>query len=202
MIKINLALRKQAGEADPGKGGAVGSLGKVNLDAFKGFPIRKVVIPLIVGSVASYLLDNYKEEEIHKLDLIVTKLNNEGAKYMADAAKFKDFEPVKKQLDQDEALIRTKLDVIKRVTSGRAPQSKFLIAISSAIPSEVWLNDFRVEKTDVTFKGMALGYGQISDFMKTLNSDAFFSGIELKNSQQEKLGAVEVASFELKGKRR
>ena len=199
MIKINLALRKQAGEGDPAKGGAAG---KVKLDALKGLPIRKIAIPLIVGVVASYLLDNYKEEEVHKLDLVVTKLNNEGAKYMSDAAKFKDFEPVKKQLDLDENLIRIKLDVIRKLTNGRAPQSKFLIAISNAIPAEVWLNDFKVEKNDVTFKGLALGYGQISDFMKALNSDAFFSGIELKNSQQEKMGSVEVASFELKGKRR
>jgi hypothetical protein len=66
------------------------------------------------------------------------------------------------------------------------------------------LTEFRIEKSDLAFKGSALGFNQISDFMKGLNENAMLSEVELKNSQQFKdpsLG-VETATFELKAKRR
>ncbi|MBI2711960.1 MAG: PilN domain-containing protein [Bdellovibrio sp.] len=203
MIKINLALKKQTGGADGGKGGGGGGpLGKMDFDAFKGVPIRKIAVPLVVGFLASYLLDNYKEEQLKKLEEAVTKSQNEASKYLNDAQKYKTYEPIKKQLDDDEALLRTKLDVVKKLTAMRGAQGKLLSAVSSTIPAEVWLTDFRVEKNEVVVRGASLGYGQISDFMKSLNENSNFSGFELKNSQQDKDGGLEIATFELKGKRR
>lgn len=202
MIKVNLATRKQAGTGGGVKGGAAAGATKTSLSSLKELPIRKVAVPLMVGVFASFLLDNYKDEEMSKLEVILTKATTDGAKYQADALKFKVYEPVKKSLDEDELTIRTKLEVIRKITTDRISPAKFLVSIANAIPTEVWLSEFKVEKSDVIFKGAAMGFGQISDFMKNLNENAFFLGVELKNSQQDREGSVEIASFELKGKRR
>ena len=202
MIKINLATRRQqAGDHKALKGGAGGAA--QTLGILKDLPIRKVALPLMVGFVASYLLDGYKEEQIKKQDVVLTRLNKQGADLTAEAGKTQSYEPLKKALDQDEAMIKTKLDTITKLVADRSTTHKFLFSISNAIPADAWLSELRVDKTDVILKGGALGFTQISDFLKNLNENSFFASVELKNTeQQEKEPGSETATFELKAKRR
>ena len=61
---------------------------------------------------------------------------------------------------------------------------------------------FRKEMTRKEFV-TTLGFGLVSDFMKNLNESAYFSEVELKNTQQnrEEAGSEKV-NFELEAKRR
>jgi Tfp pilus assembly protein PilN len=204
MIKINLAKRKQSllvGEGQKTKMGA--GLGRIKMDQLKELPIRKLGMAALVALIASYSLDNYKETRLLEGEAVVVKLQGEVEKIQNELKKFSDFEAIKKSVDADEATIKTKLDVIEKLVQDRSDTAKLLLTLSTTIQNEVWLTELAIMKADVTIKGAALDLNQISDFMRNLKQNAFFTAVDLSNTQQESsdLG-MEFASFELKGKRR
>jgi len=78
-----------------------------------------------------------------------------------------------------------------------------LVSVSEVIPPEVWLVTFDVEGKKVTFRGGAVGFNQISDFMRSLSGSAYFTNLNLVQTQQEKLPTgLEVTTFELKAMKR
>lgn len=202
MIKINLAAKKQSvpGGGDPKAKSSGGSFGKIDLDKFKELPIRKVALPIIVGAFASYYLDSYKETTLSQMQAFLDKTKVENAKLQSRMSEFKSYDEMKKSLDEDEEVIRTKLDTIQKLLANRTSSTKILTSISNAIPKDVWLEEFRVLKTDILLKGSASEFNQISDFMKGLTESAFFYDVDLKGSQTR--DTVGVAGFEIGAKRR
>lgn len=205
MIKINLATRKQAtigGEGPPKS--LNDAFKRVDLDKLKELPIRQVAVPLAVALMANFGLETYKEEELKKISVIAEKVMAEGDKARKDLEKFKAFDSVKAQLDTDEAMIRTKVETIRKLSSLKGEAARILMSISTAIPKNVWLSELKVEGPTLSLKGTSLEYGQISDFMKALSEDAKFQNVELKSTQQamDSETKVEVAEFELMAKRR
>jgi hypothetical protein len=206
MIKINLASRKQssinAAEVSVG-GGPKPSKLNIDLSAVKDLPLRKAIMPIVVGAVASYMLDGYKADELAKADIALAKIAEERGRLQAEVAKTRGYEELKKAIERDESIIRTKIDTIRLLIADRATPPKLLLSLAQAVPSELWLSEFEIEKGEVTFKGGALGFNQISDFMKSLGENIYFADVELKNSEQVKeTSGQEVATFELRAKRR
>ncbi len=206
MIKINLATLKQSGLSSGAKGGAAtsGSLLKgINLDQLKEFPLRKIGLPVVVALVANGLLNNYKEEELHKLDVFLSKLSSETAKLQTELTQYKRYDSVKKTMDEDEVTIKTKLEIIQKLILNRAEPLQLGRSVSSAIPKEVWLSEFKLDSTSISFKGSSLGFSQISDFMKNLRDNEFFMSVDLVDTKQtaSEMGA-EAVDFELSAKRR
>jgi Tfp pilus assembly protein PilN len=203
VIKINLALRKQSFISADGKAvkGATGLLQSLPLDQLKELPLRKVLLPLVVAYFASFSLDSYKQETIAKLEKGIAKQKAEEARIQSGLGKVKAYESLKKSLDSDELVIRTKLDTVQKLMADRGFIVKMLLSTASATPKDVWLTGVKTDSSGVSIQGSSLGFNQISDFMKNLNDGQFFSSIELLNSQQAKDGS-DVASFELKAKKK
>jgi len=203
MIKINLASRKQAVAADANAGKTGLLLGGMRLEELRELPIRRYVLALIVVFMANYLLDEYKQDELKKVGTVLTALRLEQTKIQTELGKTKGFEEIKKQLDADEFTMRTKIETIEKLIADRQTPSRVLVALSTAIPSEVWLSNFRVENSQVSFVGSSLGFNQISDFMKNLGESAYFTDLRLQNTQQATTErGAEVAVFELQAKQR
>lgn len=204
MIKINLATRKQSGVGG-GESKAIKmapTLTNINLDQFKELPLRKVLVPLALAGVGYFLLNSYKEDEIRKLDAALGQMNAQNSTIQSEIAKLKSYEPIRKSLEQDEITIRTKLDTIKKLMADRSTPPRLLMSVANSMPKEVWLNELRLEKGQFNFKGTAMDYNQISDFMKGLNDNAFFSDVNLKDSQQVSDAKTDMANFEVMAKRR
>src|SRR4051812_1178160 len=109
MIKINLALRKQSVAVEgKDRGGAAGGLGSINKDAILGFfkePIvRRALLALVAGLLATELLSSYEQEQVANLNKQYDKLTAENAKAKAELAKTAGFDQLKKQFDADEEL--------------------------------------------------------------------------------------------------
>jgi len=207
MIKINLATRKQAvGVSGGGDGGTATSLKRmtVDLNSLKDLPIRRAVLPIVVGLMASFALDSYKEDELKKVDDQIAKLSAEKQKLQVEANKMRGYEEVKKNLEADERALRVKVETIRKLIADRQTPPKLLISIAESIPKDVWLTEFKVIKKEVGFKGSALGFNQISDFMKSLNENLYFADVSMKSTQQvkDKQSGSDLAEFELSAKRR
>jgi hypothetical protein len=213
MIKINLATRKAAvtATADGGKTSGTGFKNFLNaglkidarLDGFKELPIRKLAVAALACYAASWMLDSYKEDELNKVAAIIAKARDDQTKLKTELAKTRGYEQIKKDLDNDEKTLRTKIETIQKLLAGRQTPPKMMIALSGAIPQDVWLTGLKIGEQDVSFKGASLGFNQISDFMKNLNESAYFTDVRLQGSQKSKdESGAEVAGFELEAKRR
>src|SRR4051812_7452333 len=99
MIRINLAKRKQAASVGDPSGSSRKAKG-ANLDQLKELPIRKIALPLLVGIIASHLFDQYREEEIKKLESTTSKINAEVAKLQSEMSKTKNIESTEKALEE------------------------------------------------------------------------------------------------------
>lgn len=207
MIKINLATLKQSATA--GAGGAASILkGKfgaldrftVDIEAFKSLPFRKIVLCLIAGVIATWTIDSYKDTELKQKEAELSKLKREKDKLNSEITQMKAAEETMKTLESDEAQIRAKVDTIKKLIAGRNNPPKILSALSRSIPKDVWLSEFKIDNLQIAIKGFSLGFNQISDFMKNLSENTYFSELVLKSSQQEQNS--EIASFDLMAKQK
>lgn len=202
MIKINLATRKQAAGTTEIKDVKT-ALTRMDVDSLKALPLRRLGVLAVTLFAVSYVLDAYKEEELAKARAAFTKVQAEQTRLKAELASTKGFEAMKKALDADEEMIRAKIDTVQKLIADRQTPPKLLSALSSTIPGEVWLVDFKLDGEDVKFNGMSLGFNQISDFMKTLNENAYFMDVRLVATQQaQDETGTNVAKFELAAKRR
>lgn len=206
MIKINLATRKQSasvGGSDAKSSRVAGMKLDARLDGIKELPWRKALAVVVLYLVASYGLDDFKLEELAKVNAVIDKLTAEQTRLKAELAKTKDFDELKKSLDADEVALRTKIDTIQKLIRDRQTPPKMLLSLSGSTPKDVWLTDFQAKDDEITLKGFSLGYNGISDFMKALNESVYFGDLKLVNTTtgRDETG-LEAATFDLSAKRK
>lgn len=213
MIKINLATRKQsAGASVEGRGGvSIGAfqlpagLSKIqfNLDEIKNLPLRKILLPLVACIALTFLVDGLKDDELSKVQEEAAKVAVQKEQLNLSANKMKGYEALKRAMEDDERLMRSKIAVVQGLITDRSNPPKIMRSLASSLPKDVWLTEFKAAEQEVTFRGFSLDFNQVSDFMKNLNESAYFADVTIKNTQQSKdeLG-TDVASFELVARRR
>jgi Tfp pilus assembly protein PilN len=157
---------------------------------------------MLVCIFATYMAENYKDEELQKINGALQKMTTQGTESKKQVAKMAELETVQKNLDSQAQAIQAKIDAIRKVVSGRTSSPKLLSSLASAVPQDVWLSDIRMENGTLSLKGGAIGMNKVSDFMKNLKGNPYLSGVELKSTQQEHERGIEVAAFELRGIRR
>ena len=205
MIRINFALRKQAALAceAPSLGKSLNSLNNIDLSTLKELPIFKVFLPIVVGFLASSILDNYKSDELSKMDAQIEKVKQQSKGVQSELAQFAKYEKIKGSLEADELVIKTKLNAIQGLLSARSVPLSLVMAISNSIPKEVWLSQVKSTSLVMTLSGFTSDITQVSDFMKNLNEKNVFNAVELKDTKQIKEGLrSQLVGFELSLKRR
>jgi Tfp pilus assembly protein PilN len=217
MIKINLAKKRKS----TGGGGIdyknfkmddltstitnifkKGDVGESKFDL--NGPIPRAILVLVICWVLDDVLSGHKTATLSQLDAQIELLEKDKKASEAVLAKVKGFEPLKKQLEADELMIRTKLEVIAKLLENRNAPSKMLMQIAQSIPEEVWLTDLVVADSLVKINGATPGYNQVSDFIKSLNSTTYFSDITLKGIKEATSASKDqkVQMFELNAKLR
>lgn len=223
MIKINLATRKQSASVSSekksasvggglsallakfkpsGGGSSAGSGSSSGKEALAALPLRRLVLALALCAGGYFYLEDLKEEELKGWDDKVKVVSSENEKLKKELQKTKEYASIKKSIDADELLLKNKIGVIQTLLKGRQAPHEILLTLATSIPKEVWLKGVKIDNADVSLKGFAIGFNQVSGFMKSLNESAYFSDVRLQNSQQEKDDGKEIAAFELAAKRR
>jgi hypothetical protein len=220
MIKINLASKKRASanaaalvEGGGTSGGftlggftnlsGMSKFGREQLEELKDLPLKRLLLTILFYFGGSFAIDYLNEKDIEKLDIAIEGERSRQTQLNRDYDKTKLYNDLEKQLKEHETAIRVKLETIQELLNDRTTPPKLLIALSTAIPKEIWLEELKVQSTEIAIRGSSLGYNQISDFMKSLGENAFFKEVNLKSSQQVKdtSAGVEIANFELVAKR-
>lgn len=179
MLKINLALKKQA--LDVEEGGKTSLQVADFLEVIKDPDIRKFATALVVCYASVYVTDKLKADDLKevqtKIDAIETQ-KNEAEKRLSEIKKF---EQLKNKLSADEETIREKLGVIRKVSENRDLPAKILKEIAQTIPSNAWITSLESASHLLKIKGGAIDPMQVSEFMKSLNSSAYFTDVKLVN---------------------
>lgn len=204
MIKINLALRKRAAavEAREKRGGGF-AMPKLDAEIFKEPQFRKIALGLIVLVMASYGIEEVKTDQLHQLDQEIQKVQADNNKAKAELAKTAGYDALKKQIDDDEKLIRTKLETIQALMADRQVPPKLLLSISNMIPKDIWLTDFELTDKALKIKGDSLGFDPVTDFMKVMGDSDYLTNVKLVNSANgTDPVAGQVTNFELEAARK
>ena len=212
MIRINLGRRKRAGGGSGagdmlgeilGKLGIKGKDGEAKKFDFKG-PIPKVAMGIVAAMMTEDHLNGLKEEDLKRVGKQIESVEKEKGKLESELAKIKGFEPMKKQLEDDEKAIRLKLEVVNKLLDNRNAPARMLMQIAQAIPEEIWLTHVTVNKDTVNLRGATPGYSQVSDFINALNTSGQLGEIALSGIEESKGDKKEqqIQTFELKALRR
>lgn len=220
MIKINLALRKSATAGGAAAAAAVGGGGggrfdisrmlKLDPEGIKGMfrelageeTVRKFAGALGLAIAIYFGLGKYQDTELARLDGEIAVLQDTQAQIRRRVDELKGYEPLKKTLDADEILIRTKIETIQKLIADRQTPPKVLLSLSSVIPERVWIKDLAINPKQVSFKGNSYGFTEVTDFLSSLNQSAYFTDLNLANTAQASEEGVPVVAFELTAKRR
>lgn len=205
MIKINLAERKRSSTSAEGGAGLsldVNQL-KEKFASLGELPLKKYALTLACGFLATYALDFYKSDQIKQLDDELSKLEAEKPKLLSEAGKIRSLEEVKKAMEADEFVIRTKLETIKRLVADRGSTGKILTELTKVMPADLWVTQFDLKGGNVNVKGFSLDFTRISDFMKLLSESSIFADPNLNDTQMARDDQNrEVASFSIQARKR
>jgi len=188
MIKINLATKKQAAFAAEGGTSALGGLRgtRIDMDLIKELPVIRVLLSLVVAFLLYSGSAYQKEQVINGLEQERIAAQAEITELTKKVAATNGYENLKKNLEENEIRLRTKIETITTLVKDRTKSPKMLLIMSQIIPREVWLENFSIKGDDISIKGGATDFNMVSDFMKRLDESIYFDNPTLIDSDTQK----------------
>lgn len=84
-----------------------------------------------------------------------------------------------KNIKDQQAQLREKLDVLGKLKAGRIGPVKMLDELATLTPKRLWINKLEEKGGAVTFTGSAASIDDVSEFMGALRSSTQFKNVEL-----------------------
>lgn len=84
-----------------------------------------------------------------------------------------------KNIKDQQAALREKLDILAQLKANRAGPVKILDALATVTPKRLWLTKLEEKGGAMTFTGAASTIDDVSEFMTALKGNTHFSGVEL-----------------------
>lgn len=84
-----------------------------------------------------------------------------------------------KNIKDQQAALREKLDTLTRLKANRTGPVKVLDALATVTPKRLWLTKLEERGLSVSFSGAAATIDDVSEFMTALKANPHFTGIEL-----------------------
>jgi Tfp pilus assembly protein PilN len=205
MIHINLASKKKSSLASGGSGGgsdlggSLRSLSSGESAKSVGMLVFRLGLPVALGLGANYGFDSYVEQKQAEMALEIKNIDDEKAKIVRKLNEYKGFEEDKRRLEQNQVIIRNKIDTIEKLIRNRDFTPKALINLAQAVPSDVWLTEVTQSEKAYNIRGSSMDAGLVSDFMTKLQKNIYFKDVQLKSSVVSDPTSTK-SDFELAGK--
>jgi type IV pilus assembly protein PilN len=208
MIKINLASKKRGLNSAANK-----PMGEsLRIDAsqlsaiwaqLREFPLKKLGVIVLVAVGSNIFLSGYKDDLLKEEQSQYDRIVAEKPKLEAETLKMKGLQDLQKSMESDEKRIRTKLETIKKLINDRTGAAIVVEELAKITPANVWLNEFIMKGSELTFKGASEDFGNISDFTRMIQNSAIFSDMTLKDTQMTADDSKrQVASFSVTARKR
>lgn len=128
----------------------------------------------------------YQEFNIGEKDSELQSLQGQVASIRENVEKLKpEIEEVRRFSEEKGRLIK-QMEAIRKLSRERLKNIKAISALQGIIPAKVWLRSIRIDGSKVSMEGNATEDLVISEFMQGLDQSIFFSGVELRGSQDNR----------------
>lgn len=198
MIKINLALKKSSGSTSN-----TSAISKLDTSALLSPSALWIGFSVALYFGVGWYFDNQRNMLLQKVVQELESLTQKSSELRTSLGKMKQYDEVKKALESDEKIIKTKLDTISLLSKDRDSGVQHLRAISRSIPKDVWLTGVQFAPSEVAFRGQAIEFNLVSDFTSQLSQTQLFLDVQQESAtNQTEEGGKSVVAFELKGRRK
>jgi len=102
-----------------------------------------------------------------------------------------------RNMDKLRADVRRKLYLVDSLQHGRFRSLKTLIALSRAIPENVWLLSINDAGGVLRLDGLGESNRAVANFMRALDQEKIFSGVQLQVIERQRIGRIPVRKFSL-----
>ncbi len=102
-----------------------------------------------------------------------------------------------RNLDKLRTDVQRKLKLVDQLQQGRFRSLETLVALSRAIPRNVWLTSVRDEGDTISLTGLGESNKAVANFMRALDQQAVFSHVRLSVIERKQIGSVPVRRFSL-----
>jgi len=106
-----------------------------------------------------------------------------------------------RNLDKLRANVQRKLTLVDQLQHGRFRSLETLLALSRAIPENVWLLSMTDTGGNIGLNGMGESNKAVAAFMRALDHEPEFSGVSLQLIERRAIGQAPVRDFSLKMRR-
>jgi len=96
-----------------------------------------------------------------------------------------------------QAEVQSKLDLVDTLQRGRFRSLESMQGLSVAIPKNVWLTDVKDSGGKISISGLGESNRAVAAFMRALENQKIFSGVNLQLIKRESRGGVALRSFSL-----
>jgi type IV pilus assembly protein PilN len=127
---------------------------------------------LVFGIIANYVWVSSRAGE---LDTMKKKL----ASTQAEIAQLDRIIGEVKNIKEQQAQLREKLDVLGTLKAGRTGPVRMLDELATLTPKRLWLLKLEEKGGTITFTGSASSIDEVSEFMTALRGSTHFKGVEL-----------------------
>ncbi len=101
------------------------------------------------------------------------------------------------ELDKQKNRLLNQLAVIDKLEKGKRGPVRVLDELSNSIPKRVWITSFREQGGTLSLTGAAVDNADISEFMRAMQKQPYFSDIQLKFTQADLKDGATVYNFEI-----
>ncbi len=100
-----------------------------------------------------------------------------------------------------QAEVQNKLDLVDTLQQGRFRSLESILGLSAAIPKNVWLTNVKDTGGKISISGLGESNRAVAAFMRALEKQKVFSGVNLQLIKRESRGGVILRSFSLSMRR-
>ena len=194
MIKINLALKKQAVYAESSDKKPFFSSGGNSKELLTAL-LPRMVLPMLIALGANYGYDYWIEKRTEEMNAEVAALESEKAKVAGRLNSFSGFESKKAELNGMLDLFSAKVSVFDSLVKSREIPLRALVTLSLACPKEVWLSKITFNDGGVEIIGRSTDIGLISEVMEKMGADQMFRDVRLRSTNID--STTQQTNFEL-----
>lgn len=163
MIEINLSPTKRSG--------ALNAIGGFDFSLIN---VKMWIIAVIVLYVPEMLLESHFESSISAEQAVQTSLNKKLREVTSKVAGMANIEKQVQALNEQEAKLAKKLEVVKEIIGRRRNPYPVLKYVAENIPESVWIVSMDLKENELVMKGYSKSFKSIGSFLENLKSSIFF----------------------------
>jgi type IV pilus assembly protein PilN len=142
------------------------------------------VLVLALAGIANYLWYSKVTTELDQVNSLIRRTRDQIAELDKIIGQLNSVKMAMKALKE-------KLDVLETLKKGRSGPVKVMDELAMLIPAKVWIAEYAEANGDLTLKGQAVAYEDLSAFSKKLKGSKHFRDIVIKRAMQGASGTVD-----------